>query len=172
MEKEVLMIMDFDLIFKEGLKESEKYDIYIEMFKFLKDGKVIPFKMRDFSYSIDHTCYNILHVNWYSESDARLRGYEIKRDISDRFDDEYKKLGLKREDITAEFLSQADSIEEIKINVVKTNGFSEFLNKEDYNININGIEFYDENLRRYYVINKVIEDYNVKNLKQLLLRRV
>jgi hypothetical protein len=115
---------------------------------------------------------NGFQLNWYSESDARLRGYEIKRDISDRFDDEYKKLGLKREDITSEFLSQADSIEEIKINVVKTNGFSEFLNKEDYNININGIEFYDENLRRYYVINKVIEDYNVKNLKQLLLRRV
>ena len=33
MEKEVLMIMDFDLV-QGGIKRKRKYDIYIEMFKF------------------------------------------------------------------------------------------------------------------------------------------
>lgn len=89
-------------------------------------------------------------------------------EIPDYWDEEYKEIGLTREEITAEFLASARSIEDFFVNFDDSNGqehgigwCADNVNSSQYKINIVEILFTDiETGNEYQVSNEVINNYN------------
>lgn len=89
-------------------------------------------------------------------------------EIPDYFDEEYKEIGLTREEITAEFLASAHSIEDFFVNFDDRNGkehgigwCADNVNSSQYKISIIEILFVDiETRSEHQVSNKVISNYN------------
>ena len=76
-------------------------------------------------------------------------------DVSDSCDEEYAKLGLSRQDITARFLASATKLVEFYFACSNADGDSvpcEFTVKEIY--------FHDENGERFEISSEVLEKFN------------
>lgn len=89
-------------------------------------------------------------------------------EIPDYWDEEYKEIGIAREEITAEFLASVSHIEDFFVNFDDRDGkeheigwFSDNVNSSQYKINIKEIAFVDVNTGKEYLVAKeVIDKYN------------
>jgi hypothetical protein len=86
-------------------------------------------------------------------------------ELSDCFDDYYETIGIKREDITAKFLSEVDEIAEFSISFFDGDddecSFGSNTDIEDYKIKLLKIEFVDmETEESFNVRQDVIYDFN------------
>lgn len=88
--------------------------------------------------------------------------------IPDYWDEEYKEIGITREEITAEFLASVNHIEDFFVNFDDRDGkehgvgwFADNVNSSPYKINIKEMTFVDVNTgKEYLVVKEVIEKYN------------
>ena len=89
-------------------------------------------------------------------------------EISDCYDDAYEEIGLKREDITAEFLASTHHIDEFFVNFDDENGkeceagwYSDNAKDKQYKMNIMELSFHDfETDTDYNVKQEVLDKYN------------
>ena len=86
-------------------------------------------------------------------------------EISDCYDEEYEDIGIKREEITAEFLASTHHIEEFFIyfddNEEETHGLGGNTDSEQYKINILDMLFLDMGTKREHPVSKeVIKQFN------------
>ncbi len=89
-------------------------------------------------------------------------------EIPDYFDEEYKEIGITKEEITAEFLASAESIEDFFVNFDDHNGKEhgigwcvDNVNSSQYKINIIEILFVDiETQNEYPLPKEVLSKYN------------
>jgi len=155
--KQVIMRMEIDILFKEPVA-TDDFSCDIGGYTFNIDGKSIPF---DFAASSGDFTQdgNVITIDFESGCGPFFNEY----DIEECFEESYEELGLKSSDITAEFLSRVEGIEEIYLcpMVVDDNedeGIRE-LETGEYDIVIKGICFLDENSKEYLIKQEVIDAY-------------
>lgn len=152
------MIMRYKLSFKaNGDDEFEYFDIGGYTFKI--KGMAIPFDFSSYGYDMN-----------YDEDKGRIyidfeSGQGIIRDetIDECYDEEYEKLQLNKNKITAEFLSKTEEILEISIDYRYL--FSHY-KLED--IKFEDITFEDlESKKIYSVDSNVVKQYNKRILTEM-----
>lgn len=121
---------------------------------FIINGNAIPFDWDAFSGSEEDGIFEFeTGYGWFNDFE-----------LPDYYDDEYQKLGLSREDITAEFLASVERIDEIHINFVNANDEEIDLgcnDDEQYKINLLDIVITDmETEKEYKVKQSVLDKFN------------
>lgn len=123
-------------------------------YTFIINENAIPFDWDAFSGSEEDGIFEFeTGYGWFNDFE-----------LPDYYDDEYQKLGLSREDITAEFLASAERIDEIHINFVNANDEEIDLGYNDderYKINLLEIIITDmETEKEYKVKQSVLDEFN------------
>ena len=123
-------------------------------YTFIINGNAIPFDWDAFSGSEEDGIFEFeTGYGWFNDFE-----------LPDYYDNEYQKLGLSREDITAEFLASVERIDEIHINFV--NAADEEIDlgcndDERYKINLLEIVITDmETKKEYKVKQSVLDEFN------------
>lgn len=126
------------------------------------------FEMNDDLIPFDWDAYSCNEENGVFSFETGRGPFFNDYEIPDYWDEEYKEIGIKREEITAEFLASARSIEDFFVNFDDRNGkehgigwCADNVNSSQYKINIIEILFVDiETRSEHQVSNKVISNYN------------
>lgn len=124
---------------------------------FVVNGKSIPFDWDAFSGSEEDGVFEFeTGYGWFNDFE-----------LTDCYDEEYQKLGISREDITAKFLASAERIEEFHINFEDANyeevdlGYND---DEQYKIKLIEISFRNmETNKEYKVQQTVLNKYNKRS---------
>lgn len=148
------MIMRYQVSFDCDIFDKEKDYIDLGGYTFIVDGKEIPFDFEAHGYSL-----NIENGRVYLEYESG-RGFAFNEyDVDSCFDEEYEKLGLTRDDITAEFLASTTKINELYIAVYCNDELYELDSK---NFKIDYIEFIDYNTNEIFKVdNDVLQNINL-----------
>lgn len=141
------------------LSSNDVQHMSIGGFSFKIEDDLIPFDWDAFSISEEDKIFN-----FETGRGLLFNDYEI----SDCYNEAYEEIGITREEITAEFLASAHSIEEFFINFDDRNGkeydigwCGDNVNSSQYKINIIELSFVDiETSNEYLVSNEVISKYN------------
>lgn len=160
-EKQIIMEATFkvhtmDDLNVENLIEKDLAYMDIGSFCFVKDGKKIPF---DFEATAR-----------VFQDDGRITygnfdGFTVKiYDIDPYYADEYEKLGLSLEDITAEFLASPERIEEFTFRLC---------DDKDYQIpcvlELQDILFINERAKEFHVPKELLNEYNARMCTEELM---
>ena len=136
------------------LTKDEVLSLSLGGYCFSISGKEIPFDWDAFEGNEEDGIFEFdTGYGWFNDFE-----------LTDCYDAEYNKLGLTREDITAEFLASADCINEVHINFVNANdeeidlGYND---DEQYKINLLDITITDlETNIEYKVKQLVLDNFN------------
>lgn len=156
----ISMYIKFRLFAKDNggltqLTKEETNGLSIGGYCFVIDGKEISFDWDAFSGGEEDGIYEFeTGYGWFNDFE-----------LSDCYDYHYKELGISKDDITAQFLSSAEQINEIHMNFVDANddecdfGWNE--NEEDFKIELLEIILTDlATEQEYKVRQEVIDKFN------------
>ncbi len=162
MKTYVDMCATFRLLMKDAdgnfriVTKKDVADISVGGFIFEIDGKNVPFDFEASGVKIEEGL-----VNFQSGYGPFFNAHYL----DDSYDDEYEKLGIQRNSLTASVLAATEKIEEFYVTIWDGNG-------EEYGIGVNSdpdadfrlevieIEFADENANCYEVASDVIRCFN------------
>lgn len=160
----ISMIGKFQILEKRKRKfvpltSDDIFNLSIGGYSFEINDDLIPFDWDAFSISEENGIFN-----FETGRGPFFNDYEIP----DYFDEEYEEIGITREEITAEFLASAESIEDFFVNFDDHNGKEhgigwcvDNVNSSQYKINIIELSFMDvKTLAEYPVSKEVISKYN------------
>ena len=136
------------------LTKEDADSVSIGGYYFIINGKEIPFDWDAFSGNEENGIFEFdTGYGWFNDFE-----------LSDCYDEDYEKLGMVREDITAELLASVEEIGEFHINFIDADdnevdlGFND---DEQYKIKLVEIIFTDlENDKGYKVKQEVLDKYN------------
>lgn len=147
------MIMEYKISLDNKNFNKDDYTFDVGGYSFIVNGNEIPFDFEAFGYDIESDNEKV-YLNYQSG-----RGFAFNEfDVDSCFDDEYKKLGLTRDDITAKFLSSTNKITEFYISLYNSKyDREEAIDK----FKIDYIKFIDcITDEEFEVDTKVLEDFN------------
>ena len=150
MKKEVQMCAIITVLFKKPTNIDELNND-IGGFAIENEKGVIPFDFDAESRRVMPLSDSVYQIEYTSGHGPFFHDY----DVSDSCDEEYAKLGLSRQDITARFLASATKLVEFYFASSNADGNSvpcEFTVKEIY--------FHDENGERFEISSEVLEKFN------------
>lgn len=160
----ISMIVDFQILKKQNgkfmpLSKEEIQNLSIGGYSFEIGEDLIPF---DWDASSGNEEDNVFHFE--TGCGPFWNDYEIP----DYYDEEYKEIGIKREEITAEFLASVHHIEDFFVNFDDSDGkehgigwYGDNINNSQYKINIIKLTFLDlMTQNEYAVAQNVIDKYN------------
>ena len=137
------------------LTKEDADSVSIGGYYFIINGKEIPFDWDAFSGNEENGIFEFDTGYGFIFNDFEL---------SDCYDEDYEKLGMTREDITAEFLASVEEIGEFHINFIDVDGNEIDLgynDDEQYKIKLVEIIFTDmETEKGYKVKQEVLDEYN------------
>ena len=137
------------------LTKEDTDSVSIGGYYFIINGKEIPFDWDAFSGNEENGIFEFDTGYGFIFNDFEL---------SDCYDEDYEKLGMTREDITAEFLASVEEIGEFHINFIDVDGNEIDLgynDDEQYKIKLVEIIFTDmETEKGYKVKQEVLDEYN------------
>ena len=157
MKKEVQMRASFIVRFKEPTN-TENADFSIGGFAIENEKGIIPF---DFDASMSQSATlsaRECHVDYISELDPVFNDF----DVSNGFDEEYGKLALSHQDITAQFLSSATKLIEFYFLCI-----NEDKKPIPCEILVEKIDFRNENDEHFQIHSDVIKNFNEVNKNNL-----
>ena len=136
------------------LTKEDADSVSIGGYYFIINGKEIPFDWDAFSGNEENGIFEFdTGYGWFNDFE-----------LSDCYDEDYEKLGMVREDITAEFLASVEEIGEFHINFIDVDGNEIDLgynDDEQYKIKLVEIIFTDmETEKEYKVKQEVLDEYN------------
>ncbi len=140
------------------LTKEDADGLSIGGYYFIINGKEIPFDWDAFSGDEEDSVFEFDTGYGFLFNDFEL---------SDCYDEDYEKLGITREEITAEFLASVERIEEFHINFITANDDEVDLGYNDnkqYKIKIVEIIFTDITTEEEYKVKQeVLDEYNGGN---------
>lgn len=158
------MIGKFQILEKRKRKfvpliSDDIFNLSIGGYSFEINDDLIPF---------DWDAFNVSEENGIFNFETGRGPFFNDYEIPDYFDEEYKEIGLTREEITAEFLASTHCIEDFFVNFDDYNGKEhgigwcvDNVNSSQYKINIIELLFVDvKTLSEYPVSKEVISKYN------------
>ena len=154
------MIVSFQILeSKQPLSSDDINNLAIGGFSFEIGDDLIPF---DWDASSGYEENSVFHFE--TGRGPFFNDYEI----SDYFDEDYKEIGIKRENISAEFLASVRNIEDFFVNFDNKEGKEQGIgwcatnnNKSQYKINILKMSFLDLDTQKVYPVSKqVLNRYN------------
>lgn len=158
------MIGSFQILKKQAnefvsLTSDDVLNMSIGGYSFEINEDLIPFDWDAFSASEDNGVFS-----FETGRGPFFNDYEIP----DYWDEEYKEIGITREEITAEFLASVSHIEDFFVNFDDRDGkdhgigwCADNVNSSQYKINILDLFFVDmETYNEHHVSNEVINKYN------------
>lgn len=134
---------------KHKFSRKETSNVSMGDFVFSTNDMEIPFGFDAGSYEFTNLSDDKLRVDFTSGNGILYNDFDINKD----YDDVYAKLGLKREDITAKFLSEVVNIKELNYEFTDHN-------ENNHILVINHISFIDESNNAYRVSEDVICKFN------------
>lgn len=145
-------------IFKNGIPVTveEINSLSVGSYYFMVEGKEVPFEWEDY---IVRERDGIFIVD--TGDSSFCRNYEL----ADYYYDEYKRMNLPVEFITAKFLANASAINDFHINYIDTNNeevdFGDNIEDEEYKIFLHEVYFEDiETYEQYPVKLFVLDNFN------------
>lgn len=148
------MIMRYQVSFDCDIFDKEKDYIDLGGYSFVVDDKDVPFDFEAYGYDID-VADGRVSLEYESGRGFAFNEY----DVNSCFDEEYEKLSLTRDDITAEFLASTTKISEFYIAVYCNDELYELDSK---NFKIDYIEFIDYDTdKTFKVDNDVLQNINI-----------
>lgn len=160
----IAMIGDFQILKKKNkefvpLISHDVQNMSVGGYRFEINANLIPFDWDAFSASEENGTFSFT-----TGKGPFFNDYEIP----DYWDEEYKEIGITREEITAEFLASVNHIEEFFVDFEDGDGkeygigwFADNTNDSQYKINLIEIIFVDVTTwKEYPVDQKVIDKYN------------
>lgn len=161
---DISMLVDFQILKKKDgkfvpISNAEAKSVSIGGFSFEIDEYTIPFDWDAFYGTELNNVFEFQTGRGFLWSD-----YEI----SECYDEQYKEIGIKKEEITAEFLASVSHINEFFVDFEDTDGnecgvgwYEENNNEAQYKINIIEMSFLDlMTQNKYAVAQDVIDKYN------------
>jgi hypothetical protein len=156
----ISMYLKFQLFSKENgnliqLTKEQTNSLSIGGYCFVIGGKAIPFDWDAFSGGEEGGVYEFdTGYGWFNDFE-----------LSDCYDRGFERLGISRDDITAEFLASAEQINEIHMNFVDENDdecdFGCNDSDEDFKIKLLEIILTDiDNDKEYKVSQEVLDKFN------------
>ena len=147
------MVMEYQISLDNKNFNKDDYTFDVGGYSFIINGKEIPFDFEAYGYDIESDNEKV-YLTYQSGTGFAFNEY----DVDSCFDDEYTKLGLTRDDITAKFLSSTNKISEFYISLYnlkydKEESLDKF--KIDY---IKFIDYITD--EEFEVDKKVLEDFN------------
>ena len=149
------VIMEAEILIKEPLNTK---DFSVGGYGFIINGNLIPFDFNAQEYNIDVRSDSSI-IYYTSGEGPFFNEYDIDNET---FEEEYNKFGLTSKDITAEFLSKVQEIEEFFIQAYDEETGNEIETRHQ----IVSIVFIDENGTIYPVSKEVIDKYNKTIIKE------
>lgn len=160
----ISMLVNFQILQNKNgtfvpISNEEATSVSIGGFSFEIGDDAIPFDWDAFSGSERDKVFQFeTGTGWF------FNDYEI----SDCYDEQYEEIGIKKEDITAEFLASVSHIDEFFVDFDDVDGkeqgigwFAENTNDAQYKINILEMSFYDLAAQKEYPVKQeVLEKYN------------
>ena len=160
----ISMIGSFQILQKKAkefvaLTANDVQSLSIGGYSFEINGDSVPF---------DWDACSISEENGVFDFTTGVGPFFNDYEIPDYWDEEYKKMGITREEITAEFLASVSHIEEFFVNFDDGDGeecgigwHAHNVNSSQYKINILNLTLVDvETLDEYHVEQEVINRYN------------
>lgn len=161
---DISMIVNFQILQNQNgnfvpITNEEATSVSIGGFSFEIGEYTIPFDWDAFSGSERDGVFQFeTGVGWF------WNDYEI----SDCYDEQYKEIGIKKEDIAAEFLASVHHIEEFFVDFEDADGeeqgigwFADNTDDAQYKINILEMSFYDLATQNTYPVKQeVLDKYN------------
>lgn len=160
----IAMIGSFQILKKQAkefmpLTSDDVQNMSIGGYSFEVNGDLIPFDWDAFSASEDNGVFSFT-----TGKGPFFNDYEIP----DYWDEEYKEIGITREEITAEFLASVNHIEDFFVNFDDSDGkehgigwFADNVNSSQYKVNIIELSFVNvETYDEYPVSKDTINRYN------------
>lgn len=161
---DISMIVNFQILQNKNgnfipITNEEATSVSIGGFSFEIGEHTIPFDWDAFSGSERDKVFQFeTGTGWF------WNDYEI----SDCYDEQYKEIGIKKEDITAEFLASVHHIDEFFVDFEDVDGeeqgvgwYADNTNEAQYKINILEMSFYDLATQKTYPVNQeVLDKYN------------
>lgn len=160
----ISMIGSFQILKKKAkefipLTSDDVQNMSIGGYGFKINEDLIPFDWDAFSASEDNGIFSF---------ETGVGPFFNDYEIPDYWDEEYKKIGITREEITAEFLASVNHIEDFFVDFDDRAGeehgigwFSDNTDDSQYKINIKDMAFVDvQTGKKYLVVNEVIDRYN------------
>lgn len=160
----ISMLVNFQILQNQNgkfipISNEEAKSVSIGGFSFVIDGNTIPFDWDAFSGSeIDKVFQFETGTGWFWDD----------YNLSDCYDEQYEDIGIKREDITAEFLASVQHIDEFFVDFEDADNqecgvgwYADNANDAQYKINILEMSFYDLDTQKTYPVKKdVLYKYN------------
>lgn len=161
---DISMIVSFQILQKQNgnfvpLSNKEAKSVSIGGFSFEIGEDTIPF---------DWDAFYGTEINNVFEFQTGKGLFWNDYAISDCYDTQYEEMGIKKEDITAEFLASVSHIDEFFVNFEDVDNeeqgigwYADNTDDEQYKINILEMSFYDLAMQKTYPVKQdVIDMYN------------
>ncbi len=152
MSKQVQMYASVVVSFENPV-DIDKVDIDIGGFAVENEKGIIPFDFDASRFHIIQLSAKEYHIDYASGRAPAFYDF----DVSDSCDEEYAKIGLSHQDITAQFLASATRIAEFYVGCNDVNGVP-----IPCEISVKKIVFYNEDGQRFAIKKDVLQKSNKK----------